>query len=304
MDERRYLIVGGAGYFGARLAEALARTAKVTITQRSESPARREWTLRAGVEAVVFDSGRSLDIPVDGNFDAIVNLAMPGASEAASEPVAGRERSLATAGACLKILEQGRAARMVHFSTFHVYGGGGRIRYEETDIPAPVHPYGAIHLAVEELVLETEGVVVVRPSNLVGAPAHSDLGDQGGLFFLDLCRQAVAGRLRLKNDGLSYRDFLPFDDAIAAVRLLLDTKLVGIRLVNLACGSAMRLDSVARLISDTAGDCPPIEYGAGRDAFRAPFEVSVERLRALGWAPRASLANEAGRIIDFFRASS
>ena len=301
MDDRRYLIVGGAGYFGARLAEALMAEAKVTITQRSISPVRSTWIKRTGLQAIAFDSAKCSQLPDVGSFDSIINLAMPGAAEAARDPEAGRTRALTTANACLRLLNEGRAARMVHFSTFHVYGGANRNRYEENDVPAPVLSYGHLHLEIEDMVLGHEQVVAVRPSNMVGAPAHSDLGDQVKLLFLDLCRQAASGAMKLDNDGLSYRDFLPFDDAIAAVRLLLTTKMGEHRLFNLARGETVRLDAAAQLIRQVAGDAPAIEFGTGQDAFRRPFTVSIERLKKLGWEPRASLSDEAARIVKFFQ---
>lgn len=301
MADRRYLIVGGAGYFGARLAEALMAEAKVTITQRSISPARSTWIKRTGLKAIAFDSAKCAQFPDVGSFDSIINLAMPGAVEAARDPETGRTRALATANACLQLLDEGRAARMVHFSTFHVYGGANRNRYEENDMLAPISPYGHIHLETERMVLEHEHVVAVRPTNMVGAPAHSDLGDQVKLFFLDLCRQAASGAMKLQNDGLSYRDFIPFDDAIAAVRLLLTTKMGERRLFNLARGEAVRLDAVAQFIRQAARNVPAIEFGTGQDTVRRPFTVSIERLKTLGWEPRASLSGEAARIVKFFQ---
>jgi nucleoside-diphosphate-sugar epimerase len=296
----RVLIVGGAGYFGARLAEALAAEHAVTITQRSSSAVRDAWIARAGLQTVHFDSANAELIDVAGAFDAIINLAMPGAAEAARDPAAAMRRALATARACVRLLDEGRALRLLHFSTFHVYGAGGREVFSEDDAPAPIHPYGHTHLACEQLLGADSRVWMVRPSNMVGAPAHADLGDQAKLMFVDLCQQAARGAMKLNNDGLSYRDFLPFDDAITAVRLLLTAKPQSQCLFNLAHGSAIRLDEAARLIRDASPVPPTLEFGSGTDAFRQPFGIKIERLQQLGWQPQASLAAEAARLIKFF----
>ena len=297
MSEQRYLLVGGAGYFGARLAEALE--GEVVVTQRSAAPEREAWAREHGIEMVSYDSTAG-GLNVAGEFDAIMNLASPGAAEAARDPESAMQRAQRTAEDCLSLLKAGRAGRLLHFSTFHVYGAGGRARFAETDELAPIHPYGRSHAACEALVLAHPNTLVLRPSNMVGAPAHAALGDQAKLMFLDLCRQAAAGAIRLQNDGLSYRDFLPFEDAISAVRVLLNAPLSGERLFNLACGQSMRLDVVARMIQRVAG-AETLEFGTGGDAFRAPFEVDVSRLRALGWEPRASLEEEIRRILSFYR---
>ena len=143
--------------------------------------------------------------------------------------------------------------------------------------------------------------LVVRPSNIVAAPAHADLGDQAKLMTVDLCRQAAAGTIQLNNDGLSYRDFLPFDDAAEAVSLLLHKDLSANRLFNLARGQAQRLDAVARLIQQATEPTPTLKFGAGTDAFREPFVVSVDRLRAEGWRPGAALADELRRMVTVFQ---
>ena len=296
----RVLIVGGAGYFGARLAEALSVDHAVTITQRSSSAVRNAWIARTGVSSVHFDSATMKTIDATGAFEAIINLAMPTAAEAARDPAAAMQRALTTAGACVRLLDEGRAQRLLHFSTFHVYGAGGRACFHETDVPAPIHPYGHTHLACEQRFEEDERVWMVRPSNMVGAPAHADLGDQAKLLFVDLCQQAAHGAMRLHNDGLSYRDFLPFEDAIHAVRLLLTARPSSVRLFNLAQGAAMRLDEAARLIQVAAPALPTLEFGTGTDAFRQPFMIDIERLQQLGWQPGASLTAEASRLVKFF----
>jgi nucleoside-diphosphate-sugar epimerase len=299
MAERRCLIVGGSGYIGARLAEALSEQCTVVVTRRGASPARDAWAKRAGIEVVGFDSARDAAISVSGDFDAVINLAMPGAAEAGRDADAST-KAAASAGAVLQLLQSGRSGRLIHFSSFHVYGGAGRQHYSEDDVPAPAHPYGHIHLECERRMLAQPGTLVVRPSNMVAAPAHADLGDQSKLLFLDLCRQAAAGAVRLHNDGMSHRDFLPFDDVLAAVRLLLTAPLDGVRLFNIARGQSQRLDEVARLIQAAAPAPIDLAFGDGQDAFRLPFTISIERMAARGWRPSASLASETRRIIDFF----
>jgi nucleoside-diphosphate-sugar epimerase len=297
MSKQRYLLVGGAGYFGARLAEALA--GEVVVTQRSAAPEREAWARARSIEMVSYDSTAGC-LNVAGEFDAIINLASPGAAEAARDPEAAMQRAQRVAADCLSLLKAGRAGRLLHFSSFHVYGAGGRAKFAETDALVPIHPYGRSHAMCEVLVLAHEKTLIIRPSNMVGAPAHAALGDQAKLMFLDLCRQAAAGTIRLQNDGLSYRDFLPFEEAISAVRVLLNASLSCERIFNLACGQSTRLDVVAQMIQRVAG-AESLEFGSGSDAFRVPFEVDVSRLRALGWEPRASLEDETRRILSFYR---
>lgn len=299
------LIVGGAGYFGARLAEALAPSQDVTVTYRSMSPVRQVWLDAAPVSAFAYDSARDTGLATDRSFDLVVNLAMPGAREAQADPEAAMDRALATAGACAALLTEGRAKRLVHFSTFHVYGGAGAPDYPEDTLPTPSHPYGATHLAVERALAGSaaaEQIAMVRPTNLVGAPAHRELGDQAGLIFLDLCRQAAeTGRMVLRNDGLSYRDVLAFPDAVDAVRLLAEVPALPYSIFNLAAGTAVTLQSIAEGIAEGLHDPVEIAYGDGTDPYRSEFHVDISRLTALGWTPTHDFRAEAARAVAAFR---
>lgn len=298
------LIVGGSGYFGARLAEALADSYAVTVTYRSLGPLRQAWINRSGVNAMAFDSLDTGGFVTGRDFDLVVNLAMPGASEAQADPEQAQARGLAAARACAGLLEAGRAGRLVHASTFHIYGGEGAPNYAEFTPPAPQHSYGAVHLAVERFLVEhprADEMRIIRASNMVGAPAHLDLGAQAGLVFLDLCRQAAqTGRMKLHNDGLSYRDILPFGDAIAAVRVLAAADATQHLVYNLAAGRAVTLKEIANGIAAGLKGVTII-YGDGTDAFRSPFHIDISRLHALGWTPEHDFRNEALATVAAFR---
>lgn len=304
MADRRILVTGGTGYFGARLSEHLNHIAHVVVTHRSAGASRAAWLAAAGVECVPFDSASATVIPGGGRYDAIINLAMPGAAEAGRQSEASMRNAVTTARACLNLLEDDRAGRLIHFSTFHVYGGAARELYDEADVPEPGHPYGRAHLEVERLLGSHPArgrITVLRPTNMVGAPAHADIGDQAKLLFVDLCRQAANGTMRLNNDGLSYRDILPFEDAFAAIDCVLAHTDPGFGPYNLSCGEAMRLDAIAALIVKAAPHPVSVEFGSGTDAYRHPFRVSNERLRSLGWTKAsAGLGQEISNCIRFY----
>ena len=312
VERPRVLIVGGAGYLGARLAQELSATMHVVVTYRSESPARRAWLDRHApkITGIAFDSAKQDSIPCGGVFSAVINLALPGAEESARDPEGTMRSALATTNACLNLLNEKRAGRLIQFSTFHVYGPPVREVYDENTEAHPQHPYGKNHLACERLIQSSscaDDSFIVRPTNGVAAPAHGDLGPQAKLLFLDLCRQAAQeNRITLDNDGLSYRAFVPFDDVLNAMHLLLKTDRPehGARPMNLSAGSAYRLDEVAGQIRDAAlslfGRKPELNFGTGTDAFRNPFTVSNAALCRLGWKPQANLKKEIIGALRFF----
>ncbi|MBV8728829.1 MAG: NAD(P)-dependent oxidoreductase [Acidobacteriia bacterium] len=309
VEKRRLLIPGGAGYLGARLAQALAGDYEVFVTCRNLSPARERWLKQTpGIHAVQFDAASQKEFSFEVPFDAAINLAMPGADEAQRDPAESHRQAVQITQNLVSLAARGMLPRLIHFSTFRVYGtDAGREFYTETDEPRPQHPYAQNHLACERMLRETAwgALFILRPTNIVAAPAHCDLGPQSNLLFLSLCRQvAQMGTIRLENDGLSYRDFICFDDMLAAVRLLLSSPAPVCPVLNLSAASASRLDTFAELIRRAAagitGAAPEIVFGTRTDAWRHPFVVSNKRMWNLGWNPQLDFTSEIGRTLSFF----
>lgn len=294
MADRRFLITGGVGYFGARLAERLAVLGDVVVTSRSLTPERERWLATNPRVTHAFAP------PETGEFDGYFNLATAGAGEAAADPQAAHAAAQANVETCLSFLRQGRAKKVIHASTFHVFGAQPREIYHEGAEPTPTHPYGEAHALGEKLFRENgEGlpVFVVRPTNIVGAPAHAGIGPQWRLIFLDLCKQAVeTGTIKLLTDGRAWRDFVTMPDAIAAMLLLLEATPDSPAPLHLAYGQSMRLDELAERIRNIAkfelGREIALERGDRADAFRDPFTVETHRLNALGWKPSTDALDE------------
>jgi len=189
--------------------------------------------------------------------------------------------------------------RLIHFSTFHVYGGI-RANYREDDLPSPQSPYGKVHLELEsQLASRTVGmpVSVVRASNLVGKPAHLHLGPQASLLLLDLCNQASRGRIALKNDGYSYRDFLSFDNAFTALDLIASQSESLFQIINLASGNCMQIRDIVDIIFQNrkSVNLPlEVEFGSGTDAYRSPFSIDISKLEKMGWI----IQNDMPKVVD------
>jgi nucleoside-diphosphate-sugar epimerase len=307
--KRRLLIVGGAGYLGSRLAAELTEFDEVVVTYRTDVPERSAWlATQPRLRAVKFNSKRSCTLPVTGEFGAVINLGLPGAAEAALDPIGSRDAALHATAACRDLVFQGRAQRVIHVSTIHVFGGTWRPRYAESDRASATHAYGENHAACEQLLAMSapKDTAVLRLTNVIGTPVHRQLGQQSHLVFLDLCRQAATeDTLTLKNDGQSYRDFVPFGDFTAAVRVALALTNVGAKPMHVASGNPLRLDRLAELIRARASTVlqrnPSITYGDGTDNFREPFVVETTTLQSHGWRPSAALESEIDATLRWFR---
>ncbi len=308
---KRFLILGGAGYLGARIAQLLLELGEVTVTARNLTPAKQVWARSQGTKLTLraFDSSAVEPVSLRGPFDCVLNLATPGSSESAKDPQRARAGALASAELALQLVKTGAASRLVHFSSFHVYGQPGQTAYDESDTPHPKHPYGQTHLAVEESLrphMENHSVLVLRPTNMVAAPAHPDLGLQDKLLFLDCCRQAARdGIIRLVNEGGAQRDFLPLADALSAIKQIATAERVPSGTYNLALGKSQSLRTFVERIAKTASGLLDREirlaYGDGRDPYDKPFSVATAALQSLGWKPKADFEPEIRSSLRFFQ---
>lgn len=309
--QERFLLLGGLGFLGSRLAANLSRRGGVTVTTRCLNATRGQWLSQYGdrIDVAIFDSARHALPSVQGGYDWIVNLATPSARQASTSPDAA-EWARRSVSAALELLKRSEQCRLIHVSSFHVYGAQpGKSLYREDDSLLPTTSYGTIHLRSEETILADPATggrtVILRPTNVVGSPAHRDLGDQQSLIFLDLCRQAATdGTLGLRTDGLGQRDFIAMGDFLSAVETVCSCFDRVASPLNVSNGSSMSLLALAQAIQAVAGrrsGTPvPLHVGSATDPLSRPFQVENRRLRELGWSPSCDLESEIDETLRFF----
>jgi UDP-glucose 4-epimerase len=224
---RRVLVTGGFGYLGGRIAVALAREAGYTVRLGSrtqhQAPA---WLPEAETAAMDVANPASLSAALQG-VEAVVHLAATNENECAIDPAkAVLINTLGTANVLQSAINAG-VARLIYFSTAHVYGGPLVGDITEHTLPRPIHPYAITHHAAEDFVLAAHDQkkitgIVVRLSNGFGAPIHPDV-NRWTLLVNDLCRQAVqTHKMVLRSSGLQQRNFITLEDVGRAVLHLLE----------------------------------------------------------------------------------
>ncbi|RUP18588.1 SDR family oxidoreductase [Methylobacterium sp.] len=301
-DQRKpVLITGARGYLGGCLVRHLdARGIAVLGTSRSAMPPPSGWP--SAVALMQLDPlGNLADATaVLAGIDTVIHLAAANESRSASAP----DEALTETGAgTRRLLEAAIAAgvrRFIFLSTIHVYGTPLRGLLSETDRPRPVHPYAITHHVGEAFTLAARDAgriegAIVRLSNVVGAPAWIGV-DRWTLLGNDLARQAFeTGALVIRTSG-QWRDFITMRDTCQALEQISAAPAEALHdgIINLGSGTTCTVDAIAARVARVA----EVELGrpiglrildAGHAApLDPPFQLAVDRLRSLGFAPSAA----------------
>lgn len=308
------LITGGLGYLGSYLARGLADLGgcKVRILTRAVPPAFEPWRERFEIiQADVTEREQ-----VQGCFrdcDAVLHLAALDRDESRADP----RRALLVSGIGTRnILEEAhlaKVARVVYFSTIHVYGAARETTIRETSEVRPRDDYAIAHLLGElycEQSRERDGIgaIRLRLANGFGAPVDRRV-DCWSLVVHDLCRSAIEHReIVIRSRGTQKRDFIAIPDVLKATRLVLEAAPDRIRhsLYHVASGVSVSINDVAARVAkvhrELRGEAVEIVHRPALPDIEVESSpvIDIERIRGLGFEPEppASMDGEIRRIFE------
>ncbi len=223
----RFLVTGGFGYIGGRLAHFISNQLQHQVVLGSRRymsvPA---WLPQAEVVQIDWESPDNLEDICSG-IDVVIHCAGMNAQDCMKNPVAALEVNGIETAKLLQAAIRKDVRRFLYLSTAHVYANPLVGVFTESSCPTSLLPYATSHRAGENVVMaahqhgEIEGLVA-RISNAYGVPVHRKV-NCWMLLVNDLCYQAVTKRqLILNSSGLQRRDFVPMSAVCHAINLLLD----------------------------------------------------------------------------------
>jgi UDP-glucose 4-epimerase len=291
------LVLGGAGFIGSHLAEALLQAGhRVRIFDRPHLDRLPAFLQRRELEVFTGDflNPRALSPALDGSEIVfhLVSTTLPKTSN--DNPVYDVESNVV---GTLRLLElcrsQGVRKVVVVSSGGTVYGVPRSVPIDESHPTDPTCSYGIHKLVIEKYLQLSHRIhgldySVVRPPNLYGPRQRLDIAQGAVAVFLD---RALRGQpIQVWGDGSVVRDYLYVGDAAEA--LLKAAAFEGEpRLFNIGSGVGTSLTQLIKEIETLLG-CPvAVEYTAARalDVPANVLDASLAR-RHLGWAARTSLA--------------
>lgn len=274
------LIVGGAGFIGARLAALLLEAGHIVTVLDNLQTGRQENL----PPAVSFLSGDAADAaalekafvqPVDIVFYAV--------------PAAPDDPQLQALTAVLQAAETHGVQKVIYFSSAAVYGEIAKGTVTETQAPAPLGEEGKAYVAAENRLRDfgqKQGLAyaILRCANVYGDGA----GSHGVMS--ELCRNLLLGRdLVIYGDGNQSRDFVYVQDvARAAVQAMAESVADGV--YNISTNIETTVNALKEILLYFSHLAAAVSYAEAKDGevYRSVLD-NRKAIAALNWRPKTKL---------------
>lgn len=304
----RCLILGGSGFLGSHLADALLADG-LRIRAFGRSRDRLPEHLRRSTE-LEFVSGdftdpRDLETAMDGCqvIFHLVSTSLPKGSN--EDPVRDVETNVAGSIRLLDIAVRKGVKQVIFVSSGGtVYGPPQQTPIPETHPTDPITSYGIGKLAVEKYLalyrtLHGLDYRVLRISNLYGERQRTDSAQGAVAVFID---KALRGEeIEIWGDGSVTRDYVYVRDAAQALRAAMAYPGKH-RIFNVGSGRGTPINQLLKATEDALKIPLKRRYVPGR-TFDVPSNVlDISRARAeLRWSPVTSLENGLQLTVEWMR---
>ncbi|HJT31964.1 MAG TPA: SDR family oxidoreductase [Pirellulales bacterium] len=307
---RTFLVTGGAGFIGSHIAEALVRRGdQVRVLDNLSTGHRSNLDVcRGKAELIVGDLTDPAAVAravagVDCIFHEAALASVPRSVEA----------PLDTHAACvtgtLTLLDAARRAgvrRLVYAASSSAYGDRPTSPKHETDLPAPISPYGAAKLAAElycHAFTATYGfeTVALRYFNVFG-PRQDPNSPYSAVIPLFLTALLAGKRPTVYGDGGQSRDFTFVANVVHGNLLAADAPGAAGRVFNVANGRSTSLLSLLNQLNRLLGTTIEPIHAPPRagDIRESLADISAAR-EVLGYEPQVDFEEGLKRSVGYYR---
>lgn len=286
---RPCLIIGGNGFLGSHLVDALSREGATVRAFDRFSAARRFDA--DDVECVRGDVMNTSDVAraLEGCADVFHLLSASTPATSAGDPTFDLRANVIPTVEMLRLCADAGVERVFFASSGGtVYGDSGGPRSRETDPLRPVSPYGIGKVTMENYLdyfATQTGLtsVVMRISNPYGARQSAKRAQ--GLIGIALRDVRDHARVRRFGDGEMVRDYLHAEDLTEMV-VALQAGAPRHHIYNLGSGEGHSVNEVLAIIREVTGVDFAIEHIAQPPTYVQSTVLDIERFTEEFGAPR------------------
>lgn len=299
MEQKRFFIVGGAGFIGSHFCDRLLGDAEVeSVTIYDNLSSGREWhyahhlhdsrfrVIRGDVKQL-----KLLASAMEGH-DTVIHLASnPDIARAATEPDIDFREGTQLSNNVVEAMRRSGVGTILYASGSGVYGDLGEAEAHEDYGPIiPVSTYGASKLAGEALISSYSFMFGItgrafRFGNVVGPRQTHGVG-------FDFLRQLLAtpDRLRILGDGSQSKSYIHVEDVMNAVLLAAQKTDLAFRAYNVATGDYITVREIADLAVEVMGLQPGkvrYEFTGGNRGWKGDVPIvrlNTDRIKGIGWS--------------------
>jgi UDP-glucose 4-epimerase len=254
-----YLVIGGAGFIGSHLCDALAARGDIVRVLDDLSTGHR-GNLPAAASLIEGDVANPAIVAeamegVDGCF----HLAAIASVEKGVTDWLGTHHTNLTGTITMfdTIRRQGTRIPVVYASSAAVYGDAATVPVAESNPCAPLSAYGADKYACElhaRVASHVHGIPAVglRFFNVYG-PRQDPRSPYSGVISIFCERIAASAPIEIFGDGQQTRDFVYVADVVRALLAGVALRPAASQVFNICTGIPTSVEALSRLIADLSG---------------------------------------------------
>jgi UDP-glucuronate 4-epimerase len=315
MNNKHYLVTGGAGFIGSHLVDhLLAAGGQVSVIDNFDPfyPASIKLKNISGhlqhpsyrlYEVDLRNFGSLETIISSQRIDVIIHLAAKaGVRPSVTNPLDYQEVNVAGTLNLLELAQRYQIGQFIFASSSSIYGPAATAPFREDAPLLPISPYAATK-AAGELLCHTYShlydlrTVCLRFFTVYGARQRPDLAIH------KFARLIAAGRpIQVYGDGLAQRDFTFIDDILQGLLAAIDYQQSSFEIINLGESRTITVNQLIRLLEDSLGKKAIVEYHPPQAGDVPLTYANIEKARQLlGYNPTTPIEVGIGKFVEWFQ---
>jgi UDP-glucose 4-epimerase len=301
------LVLGGSGFLGSHLCEALLLSGHRVKIAVPEGVGLHNLTgILNQIEVLRLDLNEAAKVnEIGGGIDRVFHLACTTRPKTSNDsPVRDLEENLVATVRILDSCVANNVGRIIFVSSGGtVYGNPKSLPISEEHPKAPICSYGIHKLTIEHYLRLYESLYglnyrVARISNAYGE--RQSIYDEQGLIGTVLEKLLTGQTINVYGNGETVRDYVYVTDAISALLRLAEVD-TSSRVFNVGSGCGVSVMEVIRTVESVFGQKANLQFFPARPIDVAKNILDISRIRMeTGWAPRVSFEEGIARTVQWW----